>query len=579
MEPRSWHSGLVTWLMCCSLLMGAASVHAQDNQIAETIAAIKPAVVLISTADAKLNPLDSGSGFVIDRKGLVATCAHVLQDAAMVTVIMGDKRQLAAKIVGVDLEHDLAILKLPDRTPCTPVQRSSNDLVEGRSVLATGYPFGNDLGDAGLDLAATTTRGMITAIRKAKGFVSGLPMELIQVDAKINPGNSGGPVYYPESGEIIGVVAGQIWAEYETGMNLAVPVSYLLDLLAEVREGRAPVPPEGKPVQAPRKYPTPEAIVRLAPTPVAELPLVEASLPGGGLPLRIGGGKMVSEAKRQRLYVCEADGNSLTIINTSDFSVVKRLAIGSRPVGVALSPDGSALYVCLAGGSQLVVVDPEALTVKETLQLGFQPYDVVCVAPDKVYITGTGNDWAGLYLINPVAATKLGVGCIYRDGLLTTMPGSSMVYAGQTHLSPASIRSCDVAADPLSFINAVEGPIGSNMQDIRMSPDGRRVYVCCGAPYHVQVLDAHSLAPIGQLDTGPYPRHVAVSPDSSRVYAVHGGDHVDVFDATTFLRVGSIKVKGEVSNMVVTDDGLLALAFPNGLWLLDLEQTALEPAK
>ncbi|MEN6642165.1 MAG: hypothetical protein ABFE08_06940 [Armatimonadia bacterium] len=60
---------------------------------------------------------------------------------------------------------------------------------------------------------------------------------------------------------------------------------------------------------------------------------------------------------------------------------------------------------------------------------------------------------------------------------------------------------------------------------------------------------------------------------------MHGGDHVDVFDATTFLRVGSIKVKGEVSNMVVTDDGLLALAFPNGLWLLDLEQTALEPAK
>lgn len=54
---------------------------------------------------------------------------------------------------------------------------------------------------------------------------------------------------------------------------------------------------------------------------------------------------------------------------------------------------------------------------------------------------------------------------------------------------------------------------------------------------------------------------------------------MDVFDATTFLRVGSIKVKGEVSNMVVTDDGLLALAFPNGLWLLDLEQTALEPAK
>ncbi|MGE5531325.1 MAG: trypsin-like peptidase domain-containing protein [Bacteroidota bacterium] len=561
------------------LLALAMTCYAQDGQIARTIAEMKPSVVLISTADAQLNPLGSGTGFVIDPVGLIATCAHVLQDAAMITVTMGDNRQVSANIAGVDLEHDLAIIRLPEQTECVSVTRSSKQMEEGRSVLVTGYPFGNDLNDAGLGLAATTTKGMITAIRKAKGFVNGLPMDLIQVDARVNPGNSGGPLYYPETGEIIGVVEGEILSYFDTGINLAVPVRYLLDLLGEVRAGRAPTPPPGKPVRAPEKVPQPKPIARLTPPPAAELPILEATLPGGGFPLKSGCGRMLADPKRHRLYVCEADGNALTVINTTDLIIEKRLAIGSRPVGVTLSPDGSALYVALSGGSQLVVVDPATLTVKEAFQLNFKPYDVLCDAPDRVYLTATGGNWTELHLVNPVAGTTLGVGCIYTDAILTAARGNPMIYAGQRSTSPASIRSCNSADNPAVFINAVEGPIGGNMQDIRMSPDGRRVYVCCGAPYSVQVLDGRTLAPVGQLDTGPYPRHVAVSPDGSRVYASHAGDHVDVFDASTFLPVGTIKVKGEVSNMLVTDDGLLALQFGNGLWFLELEQTPLEPVK
>lgn len=547
----------------------------QDEQTARTIAAIKPAVVLISTTDAQLRPLGSGTGFVIDPVGLVATCAHVLEDAAIITVIMGEKRQVTAKIAGVDMEHDLAILRLPEGTPCVSVTRSSNQVTEGRSVLVTGYPFGTDLAAAGFDLAATTTKGMVTAVRRAKGFVAGLPMDLIQVDAKVNPGNSGGPLYYPDTGEVIGVVEGEILAFFETGMNLAVPVQYLLDLLTAVREGRAPTPPPGKVVKAPEKVVAPQTVVRTAAAATTELPLGEAA-PGGGLPVKAGG-RMWVDPKRPRLYVSEPTGNALTIVNTDTATVEKRLAVGSRPVGVCLSPDGDALYVAIAGGSQLVVIAAETLALKETLQLGFQPYDVFSDAADRVYVTATGNDWAGVYLVNPVAATKLQVGCIYKDALLTGAPGNPMIYAGQRHLSPASIRSCDTAADPAVFINAVEGPIGGNMQDLQLSPDGRRLYVCCGAPYHVQVLDGRTLAPVGQLDTGPYPRHVAVAPDGAHVYATHGGGHVDVFDAATYLRLGSFKVKGEVTNMAMTAKGLLALQFENGLWLLDPGTLQLTP--
>lgn len=574
MQPR--YTPAVKCLLCCMLLVAAVAAHAQDDQIGRAIAIVKPSVVLISTADAQLTPLGCGTGFVIDPQGLVATCAHVLEDAAMITVIMGDKRQVAAKIVGVDLEHDLAILKLPDKTPCTCVSRSTDDLSEGNSVLVTGYPFGTDLGDVGLDLATTTTKGMITSLRKGKGFVNGLPMQLIQIDAKVNPGNSGGPLYYPGTGEIIGVVEAEIVADYETGINLAVPVSYLLDLLASVREGRAPVPPEGKPVKTPEKHTAPQAITRLPLPAVTELPIPEQTLPGGGVPIHTAGGRMLVDPKRPRLYVCEADANALTIINTDEMFIEKRLAIGSRPTSMALSPDNATLYVALSGGSQVMVLDAESLKVKESLQVGFQPYDLLSAAPNRLYIAATGDDWAGIYLVDPVAGTKLSVGCIYREAYLTATPDMASIYGGQTHLSPASIRRCDTAKDPLSFYNAVEGPIGGNLQDIRVSPDGKRVYVCCGAPYYVQVLDAATLSPVGQLDTGPYPRHVAISQDCTRVYATHASDHVDVFDASTFLRLGSIKVKGEVLNMQTTSDGMLALMLPNGVWLLDPAQTPLE---
>ncbi|MEI6502964.1 MAG: trypsin-like peptidase domain-containing protein, partial [Armatimonadota bacterium] len=507
---------------------------------------------------------------------------HVIQGAAMINVLLGDQREVPAKLAGVDLEHDLAILRLPEGTACTAVAHSSDAAEEGLSVLATGYPFGSDLKEAGLGLTATTTRGMITAIREGKGFSRGAPMRLIQMDARVNPGNSGGPVYFPGRGEIIGVVTAQVRPAFEeTGLNLAVPISYLIDLLNDVRDGRAVVPKTVTILPGTTRATAQTGpLTRVPDVTTKELPIPQERLPGGGLALKAGGGKMLADPRRPRIYVAEMDVNALAVINTETGATEKRLVIGSRPAGLALSPDDATLYVAISGGSRLTAVDLETLTIRESLQLSFQPFDVACVSVSCLYVTIRGDNWTGFHLIDPVAGTWTRGGMLYHNSMLAVHPGSPVGFMGEPGLSPASIHRCDTAVDPLKLEDGTGfGAIGSNLQEFRLSPDGRRLYVCCGAPYHVQVLSADTLVPEGQFNTGPYPNHVAPAPDGSKVFVTHGGNHVDVFDPDTFLSVGTIPTAAEVVSMVVSGDSKkLVLQFPTGVWLLDLAATTLNPA-
>ena len=564
---RSSGAGRGAGLLLVVAMGWALTACAQDLQIPDAIAAVKPAVVLI-VATGPGQATGSGTGFVVDRAGLIVTSAHVVEDAKTVTVIAGNEENVLAEVVGVDEDHDLALLKVASERPSAASLGSFADLREGDSVLVTGYPFGNMLGGAGLELTATTTRGMVTAIRTGPGLVTDTPAKFIQIDARANPGNSGGPVYLARTAEVIGVLAAEIrpFGGEQTGLNIAIPVQYVSDLMAAVREGRATVPPPRE-TRAERPFPVAPA----AP---------EEGLPGGGLPISADVGAMVADPRSARVYVTEDRLNALTVIDADSGRIVQRVSVGSEPAGIALSPEHSALYVALSGGSQLAVIDLETLAVREPIQLDIQPYDLAYVAKDTLYVTGKGPGNRPPYcLVNPSDGTHApGVG-LYHNALVRAQPGGPLVLFGQTCLSPASMFRCDRAADPLALEGVGgHGDIGSNLRDFRLSPDGRRLYICCGAPYHVQILDVATFRPIGQFRTGPYPRHVALSPDGSRAFVSHGGEHVDVFDTNSFLSMGSIGTPSNVVNMVVTSDGgKLAILCETGLWIADLAQITLAP--
>src|SRR5581483_11183435 len=139
----------------------------------------------------------SGTGFVVDKNGYIITNHHVIAkvDHIKVKLHTDDTTEYHARVVGIDPETDLAVIKIDPRTPLTPVTIGNSDAVQvGDWAVAIGSPFG---------LEASVTAGIVSALGRDIGGALQL-QRFIQTDAAINPGNSGGPLLNIR-GEVIGV--------------------------------------------------------------------------------------------------------------------------------------------------------------------------------------------------------------------------------------------------------------------------------------------------------------------------------------------------------------------------------------
>ncbi|MDZ8136890.1 MAG: HhoA/HhoB/HtrA family serine endopeptidase [Nostoc sp. DedQUE04] len=139
-----------------------------------------------------------GSGFIIDKSGLVMTNAHVVDKADKVTVRLKDGRTFEGKVQGIDEVTDLAVVKINagNDLPVAPLGSSSNVQV-GDWAIAVGNPLGFD---------NTVTLGIVSTLKRSSAQVgiSDKRLDFIQTDAAINPGNSGGPLLNGQ-GEVIGI--------------------------------------------------------------------------------------------------------------------------------------------------------------------------------------------------------------------------------------------------------------------------------------------------------------------------------------------------------------------------------------
>jgi S1-C subfamily serine protease len=158
-----------------------------------------------------------GSGFILDPQGHILTNLHVIDNAQRVEVTLYDKHKYKASVVGVDRQHDLALLSItaPNLSPATLADSAS--LVVGQRVYAIGNPFG---------LSGTMTRGIISAIRSI-GVQNGSSIEdAIQTDAAVNPGNSGGPLLNSR-GEVIGITTliASNGSDQSAGIGFAIPIN------------------------------------------------------------------------------------------------------------------------------------------------------------------------------------------------------------------------------------------------------------------------------------------------------------------------------------------------------------------
>lgn len=162
----------------------------------------------------------SGSGVIIDPAGLIVTNNHVIGNASKLLVTMYDGSDYEARVLGVDMNNDLAVLKIqPEagkKLPFIKFGRSDN-LVVGQQVYAIGNPFG---------LQSTLTTGIISSLsRTLKSENDRIIKNIIQTDAAINPGNSGGPLLDTE-GTLIGINTAIFSpkAVGNVGIGFAIPI-------------------------------------------------------------------------------------------------------------------------------------------------------------------------------------------------------------------------------------------------------------------------------------------------------------------------------------------------------------------
>jgi serine protease Do len=177
----------------------------------------------------------SGSGVIVDADGFIITNAHVVQDALQLRVeipvaatghsILGSSRVVKGEIVGMDLETDLAVIKIDEHKLPTLAFGDSDELSAGQIVLAVGSPLG---------LQTSVSMGVVSSV--ARQLEPESPMIYVQTDAAINPGSSGGPLV-DLRGRLMGIntlIASQ--AGGNEGLGFAAPSNIVRSVYDQIRK-------------------------------------------------------------------------------------------------------------------------------------------------------------------------------------------------------------------------------------------------------------------------------------------------------------------------------------------------------
>lgn len=171
----------------------------------------------------------SGSGVIISEDGYIVTNNHVIQNAEQVQVVLNDKREFEAEIIGRDPSTDLAVLKVKAKSLPFVYYGNSDEVRVGEWALAVGNPF---------SLTSTVTAGIISAKGRNINILNEkFAIEsFLQTDAAVNPGNSGGALVNAQ-GELIGInsAIASNTGSY-AGYAFAVPVNIVKKVVADLLE-------------------------------------------------------------------------------------------------------------------------------------------------------------------------------------------------------------------------------------------------------------------------------------------------------------------------------------------------------
>ena len=272
-------------------------------------------------------------------------------------------------------------------------------------------------------------------------------------------------------------------------------------------------------------------------------------------------------------YVTNEDSQNLSVIDTRTDSVVATIAVGTRPRGVKVSPDGRTVYVALSGSPKCPPSMPDAECEKlkaDKTKDGIAEVDVVARRVRRVLPGGSDpeqfditSDGKRLYISNEDAGTASVVD-VEKGTIDTTVkvgaepegvrisPDGKLVYV--TAESDTSIRVLDAATGAVK----ARIKVGRRPRDVAFTSDGKRAYATAEVGGTVSVIDVANNRVIATitLPKDAKPMGVRVSPDADRVYVATGrGGTVVVIDPATNKITGSVKVGQRPWGIALTPDG------------------------
>jgi S1-C subfamily serine protease len=245
-QARQWFYGLYDETAEPRSVTPRGDLAEDEKSTIELFKQVSPSVVYITSITLQRDalsfraleiPRGTGSGFLWDENGYVVTNFHVIQDAQGAEVTLADSSTWKAKLVGVEPDKDLAVLKIeaPKELLRPIIVGTSFGLEVGQKVFAIGNPFGFD---------QTLTTGVISGLGREIESVTRRPIQgVIQTDAAINPGNSGGPLL-DSAGRLIGINTAIVSPSGAyAGIGFAVPVDVVNRMVPQlIRHGKVEKP-------------------------------------------------------------------------------------------------------------------------------------------------------------------------------------------------------------------------------------------------------------------------------------------------------------------------------------------------
>lgn len=189
-----------------------------------------------------------GTGFIVDKKGYIATANHVVagNDDVQIMAVYTIPNTIPAKVIKRDPSLDFALLQVAGEitTPIVELGNSSSVRV-GDEIVIIGFPFGKSVW--GVFIPAIH-RGIVSGIVKIAQGQSNQLTDRFQLDIMANPGNSGGPLALNKNGKVIGVLSRIIYSypvgqstiiegkpiTSSTGIAMAIPMDYFKEMIKDI---------------------------------------------------------------------------------------------------------------------------------------------------------------------------------------------------------------------------------------------------------------------------------------------------------------------------------------------------------